>query len=73
MLALLRNTFGPIIAKPNIKNRMKTLKRIFGECKDLFDGLSGFAWNSTTKMFEAENEVWVHLIEVTNFAIINAN
>ncbi|ESW10229.1 hypothetical protein PHAVU_009G191700 [Phaseolus vulgaris] len=35
---------------------------------DLFGGLSGFAWNQTTKHFEAEDEVWSDLIKVKPFA-----
>ncbi|XVF53721.1 hypothetical protein PTKIN_Ptkin05aG0121400 [Pterospermum kingtungense] len=63
MLHVLTTTFGKHIQKINIKNRTRTLKKTFGECKDLFHGLSGFAWNPTTKMFDAESEVWEHLIE----------
>ncbi|KAF2293663.1 hypothetical protein GH714_003933 [Hevea brasiliensis] len=58
MLQVLRVAFGPVIQKSNIKNRMKTLKRTFAECKDLFHGLSGFAWNPVTKLFEATFDVW---------------
>ncbi|KAF2311200.1 hypothetical protein GH714_020123 [Hevea brasiliensis] len=63
MLQVLRAAFGPIIQKSNIKNRMKTLKRTFAECKDLFHGLSGFAWNPVTKLFEATFDVWEQLIQ----------
>ncbi|QHO52233.1 uncharacterized protein DS421_2g37720 [Arachis hypogaea] len=48
---------GPHIAKNHIKNRMKTLKDHFVEAYDLFHHLSGFAWNSVTRKFEAEEEV----------------
>ncbi|KAF2304487.1 hypothetical protein GH714_032030 [Hevea brasiliensis] len=58
MLQVLRAAFGPVIQKSNIKNRMKTLKRTFAECKDLFHGLSGFAWNPVTKLFEATFDVY---------------
>ncbi|XP_058006861.1 uncharacterized protein LOC131182189 [Hevea brasiliensis] len=63
MLQVLRAAFGPVIQKSNIKNRMKTLKRTFAECKDLFHGLSGFAWNPVTKLFEATFDVWEQLIQ----------
>ncbi|KAF2288883.1 hypothetical protein GH714_022552 [Hevea brasiliensis] len=62
-MCVLRATFGPVIQKSNIKNRMKTLKRTFAECKDLFHGLSGFAWNPVTKLFEATFDVWKQLIQ----------
>ena len=51
--------------KDNIKNRIKTMKSNFNVCHDMFKNLSGFAWNSTTKMFEVEPEVWSALIEVS--------
>ncbi|XVF86938.1 hypothetical protein PTKIN_Ptkin18bG0081000 [Pterospermum kingtungense] len=63
MLQVLTTTFGRHIQEINIKNRTKTLKKTFDECKDLFHGLSGFAWNPTTKMFDAESEVLEQLIE----------
>ena len=45
---------------------MKTLKDHFAQCYDIFRGvsLSGFAWNSETKLLEAEEEVWEALIAV---------
>lgn len=56
-------------SKSHLKNRLKTLKDHFAQCYDLFRGvgLSGFAWNSETKLFEADNEVWDSLIEVCIF------
>ncbi|KAK8464002.1 hypothetical protein PHAVU_011G095800 [Phaseolus vulgaris] len=42
----------------------KSLKDRWMEIHDLFGGLSGFAWNQTTKLFEAEDEVWSELIKV---------
>jgi len=53
------------ITKNNVKNRQKILKDKWCEIHDLFNGLSGFAWNPSTKIFEAEDEVWDMLIKVT--------
>jgi len=52
------------ITKNNVKNRQKTLKEIWCDIHDLFSGLSGFAWNESTKVFDVEDEVWVDLIKV---------
>jgi len=52
------------IKKNHVKNRQKSLKDKWGEVHDLFDGLSGFAWNQTTLCFEAEDEVWNDWIKV---------
>ncbi|XP_028785416.1 uncharacterized protein At2g29880-like [Neltuma alba] len=50
--------------KEKIKNRWKTLKKNFSEIYDIFkNGLSGFAWNPSTQLWEAEDEVWDQLIE----------
>ncbi|KAJ1442752.1 Myb/SANT-like domain [Sesbania bispinosa] len=46
------------LTKQHIKNRMKTIKDCWREAYDLFNSLSGFAWNPITKRFEAEEEVW---------------
>jgi hypothetical protein len=54
----------PNITKNHIKNRLKTLKAHFGEAHDMFHGLSGFSWNSNTRKFQAEDEVWADLIRV---------
>ncbi|XP_068504275.1 uncharacterized protein [Phaseolus vulgaris] len=51
------------ITKNNVKNRQKSLKDRWREIHDLFSGLSGFAWNPTSKNFEAEDEVWDMLIK----------
>ncbi|XP_068483377.1 uncharacterized protein [Phaseolus vulgaris] len=51
------------LKKNNVKNRQKSLKDRWREIHDLFGGLSGFAWNQTTKLFEAEDEVWSELIK----------
>jgi hypothetical protein len=55
------------MTKQHIKNRMKTMKDHFAESYDLFGSLSGFSWNSTTRRFEAEEEVWKDLIRVSIF------
>ncbi|KAH7668997.1 Cytochrome c/b562 domain-containing protein [Dioscorea alata] len=52
------------IDKERTQNRMKNMKRAFTKCYDVFkNGMSGFAWNLTKEMWEAEPEVWQHLIE----------
>jgi len=43
----------------------KSLKDRWHEIHDLFSGLSDFTWNPSTKIFEAEDEVWDMLIKVT--------
>jgi len=60
------------ITKNNVKNRQKVMKDMWCEVHDLFSGLSGFAWNQSTKTFEAKDEVWNDLIKVntTIFALI---
>ncbi|XP_039146886.1 uncharacterized protein LOC120284157 [Dioscorea cayenensis subsp. rotundata] len=53
------------IDKEKLQNRMKNIKRPFTRCYDIFkNGMSGFAWSPTTEMWNAEPEVWQHLIEV---------
>ena len=66
VLKVLKSCFGTHIQASHIKNRLKTLKSKFNEWKDLFHGLSGFAWNPTSQMFDATNEVWLQLIQVQN-------
>ena len=66
-------SFGYVVEKSNIKNRIKTLKGTFHSCHDLFKNMSGFAWNLITGLFKAENEVWEPLIDVSYiyFDIVN--
>jgi len=52
------------IKQNHVKNCQKSLKDRWREVHDLFGGLSGFAWNQTTKHFEVEDEVWSELIKV---------
>ena len=54
----------PGLKKNNVKNRQKSLKDGWRDIHDLFGGLSGFALNQNTKLFEAEDEVWSDLIKV---------
>ena len=64
MVGVLRTTISPHITKQHIKNRMKTLKEHFAEAYDLFNSLSGFAWNPMTKKIEAGEEVWEDFIKI---------
>ena len=52
------------VTKNNVKNRQKVLKERWCNAHDLFSSLNGFAWNSISKRFEAEEEVWFDLIKV---------
>ncbi|GKC70409.1 Myb/SANT-like domain-containing protein [Tanacetum coccineum] len=53
------------IKKVHLKNRLKTLKAHFSQYKDIFCAvsLSGFSWDPTTKLMNAEDEVWEALIK----------
>ena len=65
ILAELREKFEKPIDKVKVKNHIKTVKSNFASCYDLFtNGLSGFAWSSATKMWDAKPEVWESLIQV---------
>ncbi|WJX69211.1 hypothetical protein P8452_53489 [Trifolium repens] len=50
------------MTKQHIKNRIKIMKDHFVESYELFGSLIGFSWNSITRRFEAEEEVWKDLI-----------
>ncbi|KAG2409934.1 uncharacterized protein HKW66_Vig0005990 [Vigna angularis] len=56
MVQFLHNAGYVYVTKANVKNRQKVLKDRWREAHDLFSGLSGFAWNSVTMRFEAEDE-----------------
>ncbi|KAG2400089.1 uncharacterized protein HKW66_Vig0100570 [Vigna angularis] len=64
MVQFLHNAGYVYVTKANVKNRQKVLKDRWREAHDLFSGLSGFAWNSVSMRFEAEDEVWADLIQV---------
>ncbi|XP_057447630.1 uncharacterized protein LOC130739377 [Lotus japonicus] len=56
--------FAMKIDKSKIKNRWKTLKKKFSDVYDIFkNGMSGFAWNPSTHLWDAEPEVWEALIQ----------
>lgn len=57
--------FGVKVDKGKLKNRWKTLKRNFLEMHEIFESSrSGFTWDSSTKRWEAEDQVWAQVIEV---------
>ncbi|KAL8135801.1 hypothetical protein AgCh_010422 [Apium graveolens] len=64
MVAEMRQKLNIELNKAHLKNRLKTLKDHFTQCYDLFRevGLSGFSWNSESKLFEATEDVWDQLI-----------
>ncbi|XXG51720.1 hypothetical protein AAC387_Pa03g0228 [Persea americana] len=62
-MQVLTPVLGSRLEKAHVKNRVKTLKKKFTECKDLFHALNGFAWNAENCMFEATHEVWMALIQ----------
>ncbi|KAJ1386500.1 Myb/SANT-like domain [Sesbania bispinosa] len=59
----LRLMIGLHITKDNVKNHIKPLKDRWKNVFDIFKGMSGFAWNPTTRRFKAEEEVWEELIK----------
>ncbi|KAK1397457.1 Myb/SANT-like domain-containing protein [Heracleum sosnowskyi] len=71
MVAEMRQKLNIELNKAHLKNRLKTLKEHFAQCYDLFRGvgLSGFSWNSETKLFEATDDVWDQLLVVKLDAI----
>lgn len=68
MVAEMRQKLNMDLNKEHLKNRLKTLKEHFSQCYDLFRGvgLSGFSWNSETRLFEATEDVWDQLLAVSN-------
>ncbi|KAF1899382.1 hypothetical protein Lal_00019510 [Lupinus albus] len=63
VIKVLQHVVAPNMTKQHVTNRMKTLKEHFAESYDLFNNLSGFAWNRMTKRFEAEDDVWEDFIK----------
>ena len=53
-----------VFTKQNLKNRLKTLKKDFNICYDIFKGNSRFAWSPIPKLWSAEPEVWKELTAV---------
>ncbi|KAG8369278.1 hypothetical protein BUALT_Bualt15G0134800 [Buddleja alternifolia] len=47
----------------HVKNRVKTLKKHLASVKDILQNGSGFGFNYSTKMIEAEAEVWDAYLE----------
>ncbi|GKB57233.1 Myb/SANT-like domain-containing protein [Tanacetum coccineum] len=60
MVKALSDKFNITFNKDKLKNRIKTLKKYFSQFHDVFQGvaLSGYAWNSSTRLIEAEDDVW---------------
>ncbi|KAI4368581.1 hypothetical protein MLD38_017125 [Melastoma candidum] len=54
---------GTNITKKHVINRIKTMKGNYALFHQAFKGLSGFAWNSKTNKFEAEDHVWEERIK----------
>ncbi|KAK1373297.1 Myb/SANT-like domain-containing protein [Heracleum sosnowskyi] len=75
MVAEMRQKTNIELNKAHLKNRLKTLKDHFAQCYDLFRGvgLSGFSWNSETKLFEATEDVKPDAIKWKTKPILNYN
>ncbi|XP_076952223.1 uncharacterized protein LOC143625891 [Bidens hawaiensis] len=65
MVEELSKAFGMDLTKDHLKNRLKTLKDHFSKFYDVFKGnsMSGFSWDLSTKLLDAEEEVWEKLIK----------
>ncbi|VFQ97800.1 unnamed protein product [Cuscuta campestris] len=50
--------FNILCGPTHIRNRLKTLKKHLGMVKDIMQNGSGFGFNFSTKMLEAEEGVW---------------
>uniref|UniRef100_A0A0A9DR58 Myb/SANT-like domain-containing protein n=1 Tax=Arundo donax TaxID=35708 RepID=A0A0A9DR58_ARUDO len=55
--------FGVVINRTNIKNRLKYIKESFNECKNLMGEDSSIKWNSESRRFHADLNVWRELVE----------
>nr|XP_043617191.1 L10-interacting MYB domain-containing protein-like [Erigeron canadensis]XP_043617192.1 L10-interacting MYB domain-containing protein-like [Erigeron canadensis] len=64
MVEELSRNLNQNIHKRHLQNRLKTIKKHFLHCYDLFGGtsLSGFTWNPKSNLIEAEEELWEELI-----------
>lgn len=60
---------GTSIMKKHVLSRIKTMKQHFTQFHRAFHGLSGFAWNHESKMFEAEESLWEERIKVRFFKL----
>ena len=68
IVAKLKVKISEEIDKNKVKNHQKTIKSNFSKCYNLFkNGLSRFAWNSTTKLWSVKPKVWEILFEVRNY------
>ncbi|KAL4203264.1 hypothetical protein AMTRI_Chr01g127030 [Amborella trichopoda] len=61
MAKMMKKKFGKTFDKDKLKNRFKTLKKIYREVKQLL-GQSGFRWCDKKKMVTAELAVWEEFI-----------
>ncbi|GJV44510.1 integrase, catalytic region, zinc finger, CCHC-type containing protein [Tanacetum coccineum] len=56
----LSDKFNITFEKEKLKNQIKTLKKYFNQFHDVFLGvlLSGYAWNPSTRLIVAKDDVW---------------
>ncbi|XP_077226070.1 uncharacterized protein At2g29880-like [Tasmannia lanceolata] len=62
MTRLFNSKFGVQFSKDHLKNRHKTLKRLYNDVKLLLDQ-SGFGWDEQREMITADDVVWNNYIE----------
>lgn len=55
--------FGLDLTKANIRNRLKTWKKMYGHVKEILSH-KGFKWDKTRKMVVANDAVWNEYIKV---------
>ncbi|XP_012841172.1 PREDICTED: uncharacterized protein LOC105961486 [Erythranthe guttata] len=55
--------FSIICDPAHVKNRVRTLKKHLAVMKDLIESKSGFGYNESNKMIEAEPQVWAEYIK----------
>ncbi|XP_070022515.1 uncharacterized protein [Nicotiana sylvestris] len=61
-----------VFTKERVHNRMRNIKTKFSECYDTFqNGMSGFAWDSNTNMWNVESEIKPEAAEWRNKLIRN--